>query len=35
MSVTAPPAETAWILDNVLGLDAMPEADLAQVLEVI
>ncbi len=33
MSVTAPPAETAWIMASVLGFDAMEEADLAQVLE--
>ncbi|MDE2335482.1 MAG: acyl-CoA dehydrogenase family protein [Rhodospirillales bacterium] len=33
MSVTVPPAETAWIMTRVLGFEAMEQADLAQVLE--
>jgi alkylation response protein AidB-like acyl-CoA dehydrogenase len=33
VSIAAPPAETAWILTHVLGFDAMPETDLAAVLE--
>jgi len=33
MAVTAPPAETAWLLAKVLGFDAMDEADIAAVLE--
>ncbi len=33
MSVTAPPAETAWIMTRVLGFEAMDEADLAAVLD--
>ena len=33
MAVTAPPAETAWLLHHVLGFDAMDEADTAAILE--
>jgi len=33
MAVTAPPAETAWLLHHVLGFDAMAEADTVAVLE--
>ena len=33
MTITAPPAETAWLLHHVLGFDAMDEADTAAVLE--
>jgi alkylation response protein AidB-like acyl-CoA dehydrogenase len=32
MTLTAPPAETAWLLHHVLGFDAMDEADTAAVL---
>jgi alkylation response protein AidB-like acyl-CoA dehydrogenase len=33
MGLTAPPAETAWLLHHVLGFDAMDEAETAAVLE--
>jgi alkylation response protein AidB-like acyl-CoA dehydrogenase len=33
MPITAPPAETAWLLHHVLGFDAQPEADTAAILE--
>ena len=33
MGITAPPAETAWLLHHVLGFDAMAEADTAAILE--
>ncbi len=33
MPITAPPAETAWLLHHVLGFDAMSEADTTAVLE--
>jgi alkylation response protein AidB-like acyl-CoA dehydrogenase len=32
MPITAPPAETAWLLHHILGFDAMEEADTAAVL---
>ena len=33
MAVTAPPAETAWLLHHVLGFEAMAQADTAAILE--
>jgi alkylation response protein AidB-like acyl-CoA dehydrogenase len=33
MPITAPPAETAWLLHHVLGFDAIAESDTAAVLE--
>jgi alkylation response protein AidB-like acyl-CoA dehydrogenase len=33
MGITAPPAETAWLLHHVLGFDAMAESDTAAILE--
>jgi len=33
MSITAPPAETAWLLHTVLGFDAQPQDDTAAILE--
>jgi alkylation response protein AidB-like acyl-CoA dehydrogenase len=33
MSITAPPAETAWLLHNVLDFDAIPETDTRAVLD--
>ena len=33
MGITAPPAETAWLLHNVLGFDALAEDDTAAILE--
>ncbi len=33
MSITAPPAETGWLLHHILGFDALAEADTAAVLE--
>jgi butyryl-CoA dehydrogenase len=33
MAITAPPAETAWLLHNILGFDAVAEADTLAILE--
>ncbi len=33
MTLTAPPAETAWLLHHVLGFDAMAEGDTLAILE--
>ncbi len=33
MAISAPPAETAWLLHAILGFDAMPQADTLAVLE--
>ena len=33
MGLTAPPAETAWLLHNILGLDSLDEADIRAILE--
>ena len=33
MGLTAPPAETAWLLHHTLGFDALSEVDLAAILE--
>jgi alkylation response protein AidB-like acyl-CoA dehydrogenase len=33
MPITAPSAETAWLLHHILGFDAQPEADTAAILE--
>jgi hypothetical protein len=33
MPITAPPAETAWLLHNILDFDGLPEADTSAVLE--
>jgi alkylation response protein AidB-like acyl-CoA dehydrogenase len=33
MPITAPPAETAWLLHHVLGFDGQAEADTAAILE--
>lgn len=35
MGITAPPAETAWLLHHILGFDAMGEADVLAVLQEV
>src|SRR5438128_429000 len=33
MAITAPPAETAWLLHHIIGFDGMAEADTSAILE--